>query len=108
MADDFRTMQQEAARRAREMYSRSRPGPATGNRAPAPQPEPPKEEKHQPEPEAPVHNHGNAHVANSGLPDIFETFFKDKEKMLILALLVILSQEECDNGLLFALMFLLL
>ncbi|MEG1426119.1 MAG: hypothetical protein RSC76_00380 [Oscillospiraceae bacterium] len=93
MAEEILTMQQEAVRRAKEMHSRARPFPAQ------PQPEPKKEIPKNPPP---------APTAKDESPDLFESFFKDKEKMLILALLVILSQEECDNGLLFSLMFLLL
>lgn len=107
MPDDVMSMRQDAVRRAREMYSRSRPA------EPRHEPRQPEQRARNVEPENTGTNPEPAAIQapaqGDGKPDIFETFFKDKEKMLVLALLVMLSQEEnCDNSLLFALMFLLI
>lgn len=92
MAETMNSMREQAIRRAREMYSRAIPVENLPNE---PVKTPFKEEIHEEKEE----------VLNE---DFLQTFFKDKERMLILALLVILSQEEGNNSLLFALMYLLI
>ena len=94
---DLRRMQEEAVRRAREMQSRARfphppgGGPGRGKAAPPeksplPSAEPsPKEEE-----------------------GALAALFQDKERTVILALVLLLSQEEGHEDLLFALLFLLL
>ena len=47
-------------------------------------------------------------VYNKNSGGIFETLFKDKEKTLILGILLLLMDEKTDNGLLMALMYLLI
>lgn len=93
---DLGRMQEEAVRRAREMQSRARiPHPA-GPRRPEPPPaEPPPEPQEPPAPPA---------VPAAAL----DALFQDKERTLLLALLVLLSSEDASHDLLFALLFLLL
>ena len=83
----------EALRRAREMQNRSAPPqvqPESPKEAPIPAPEP----KPLPPPQKPATPLG--------------FLLKDKERTLILALLLLLSTEENNTELLFALMYLLL
>ena len=93
---DLGRMQEEAVRRAKEMQSRARiPHPA-GPRRPEPPPaEPPPEPQEPPAPPA---------VPAAAL----DALFQDKERTLLLALLVLLSSEYASHDLLFALLFLLL
>lgn len=92
MAEDMFRMQQEAIRRAKEVYSRS------GNRPPVkPGPLPPKESP--PAVSQPPKNETK---------DILSTLFGDKDKTLILALLLLLAEENCDHNLLFTLIYLLM
>ena len=92
-------LREEAARRAREMQARAHippprkppPGPAREG-APPPGPAPPP----APAPGPP------------GEPGLLDAFFQDKERTIILALLLLLSGDEKNHELLFALLFLLL
>ena len=94
--------EEEAFERARRM-SHSRPGgtPQREERReepPKPKPEPPKAEPPKPSvpPEPPKP------------PNVLETLFRDKEKSLILMLLMLLMDEQADPTLLFTLMYLLM
>lgn len=94
---EINTMREQAVRRAREMYSRAIPmqNPVNNTENPVEKPTPNIENQTTTE---------NNILSN----DFLQDFFKDKERMLILALLVILGQEEGNNSLLFALMYLLI
>ena len=93
---DLGRMQEEAVRRAKEMQSRARVPHPAGSRRPEPPPaEPPPE---PPEPPAPP----------AAPPPALDALFQDKERTLLLALLVLLSSEDAGHDLLFALLFLLL
>ena len=92
---DARTVN-EALRRAREMQSRSRTQPAAAD---SPAPVLPESEE-QPSPAAP------AHTPKTTSP--LDLLLKDKERTLILALLILLSSEGNNTELLFALMYLLI
>ena len=93
---DLGRMQEEAVRRAKEMQSRARVPHPAGPRRPEPPPaEPPPEPQEPPAPPA---------VPAAAL----DTLFQDKERTLLLALLVLLSSEDASHDLLFALLFLLL
>ncbi|MFI3207237.1 MAG: hypothetical protein R3Y33_08300 [Clostridia bacterium] len=94
---DIKHMREDAIRRAREMYSRANPSAVSENTTQATE-EKPINETLPPEEEK----------SDNLNEDFLQSFFKDKERMLILALLVILSQEEGNNSLLFALMYLLI
>ena len=107
---DMRRMQEEAARRAREMQSRARQGRPTGQRASKESPkEPPKApaEAPPPPPEPAPAPQGRP-VQAEGANSLLENLFKDKERTIILALLILLGSEEGNQELLFALLFLLM
>ncbi len=94
---DLRRMQEEAVRRAREMQSRARfPHPPGGGpgRGKAP---PPEKSPLPPAEPSPKKEEG-----------ALAALFQDKERTVILALVLLLSQEEGHEDLLFALLFLLL
>ena len=93
---DLGRMQEEAVRRAREMQSRARVPHPAGPRRPEPPPaEPPPEPQGPPAPPA-------------APATALDALFQDKERTLLLALLVLLSSEDASHDLLFALLFLLL
>ena len=93
---DLGRMQEEAVRRAKEMQPRARVPHPAGSRRPEPPPaEPPPEPQEPPAPPA---------VPAAAL----DALFQDKERTLLLALLVLLSSEDASHDLLFALLFLLL
>lgn len=101
---DLGRMQEEAARRAREMQARARiPHPA-GRQPPR---EPPREEPQEPPP--PPQEPPQAEAPAPAAPaSPLEALLRDKERTLILALLVLLAGEDGNQELLFALLFLLL
>ena len=93
---DLGRMQEEAVRRAKEMQSRARiPHPAGPGRPEPPPAEPPPEPQEPPAPPA-------------APATALDALFQDKERTLLLALLVLLSSEDASHDLLFALLFLLL
>ncbi|MBO5647137.1 MAG: hypothetical protein J6S59_08475 [Clostridia bacterium] len=94
----------EALRRAREMQRRSAPPPAPNPPVPEPSPAPvPIPEPHRaPEP------HPLPPAPKERVVSPLDTFLKDRERTLILALLILLSGEENGTELLFALMYLLI
>ena len=92
---DLGRMQEEAVRRAKDMQARARVPHPAGSRRPEPPPaEPPPEPQEPPAPPAPA--------------TALDALFQDKERTLLLALLVLLSSEDASHDLLFALLFLLL
>lgn len=95
MPTDIGHMREDAIKRSREMYARAVQRNIDVN------PSPPIETLEETAKES-LDNQG---IVNH---NILNEFLQDKDKMLIIALLVILSQEECDNTILFALMFLLI
>ena len=110
---DMRRMQEEAARRAREMQSRARQGrPRPAN---VPEPEPPAAEHKPPEPPAPAEQPmAPAEIPAASAPtgeqpkSLLEELFRDRERTMLLALLLILGGEEGNTELMFALLFLLM
>ena len=110
---DINQMREEAVRRAREMQSRarlpSRPAQQRGNpperNSSAAQRETPREPPSQP-------NHTpQAQAQSAPAPErngLLETLFQDKERTVLLALLLLLSEDESHHDLMFALMFLLM
>ena len=94
--------EEEAFERARRM-SHSRPS-GTPHREerreepPKPKPEPPPVEPPKPPKPSPPPKP----------PNVLETLFRDKEKSLILMLLMLLMDEQADPTLLFTLMYLLM
>ncbi len=96
-------LQEEAIRRAREMHSRARFPPRQQEQ----------EREASPEPKAaePVHREqsGISAPAAAELPGgLLENLFQDKERTIILALLILLSGEDGNHELMFALLFLLM
>ena len=111
---DMRRRQEEAARRAREMQSRARmPQPRHTQGEGRPSKESPKEppkapaEAPPPPPEPAPAPQGRP-VQAEGANSLLENLFKDKERTIILALLILLGSEEGNQELLFALLFLLM
>ena len=99
---DMNKLREEAARRAREMQSRAHIPPTRRNPSreePAPSGEGPKE--------GPAPQDGSPRWAQED-PGLLGAFFQDKERTIILALLLLLSGDDKNHELLFALMFLLL
>ena len=92
---DMNKLREEAARRAREMQARAHIPPPK---------EPPRQEPPPPEPSPPP----APAPAPKGEPGLLDAFFQDKERTIILALLLLLSGDEKNHELLFALLFLLL
>lgn len=116
---DMRRMQEEAARRAREMQARARqqstqgqqrfhpPAPARqDSRAPSRPQEPPPPPPAAPEP-APLPAAPASPPAQPA-PSLLDELFKDRERTVLLALLILLGNEEGSTELLFALLFLLM
>lgn len=112
-SDDIDRMQQEAVRRVRDMQQRAKNMSASrtnrqnqsANQSEAPSISEPEEAK-------------EAKISESELPnqsldekkpaDILEGFFQDKEKSLILLLLVLLNGEDDNSGIMLALLYLLI
>jgi len=96
---EMRRMQEEAVKRAEEMQNRAK---AHINRQLPEQPpvksEKAAEERPKMPPEKPKEETGG----------IFETLMKDKERTLILSLILLLMDEKTDNSLIFALLYLLI
>lgn len=105
---DMNKLREEAARRAREMQARAHiPQPRKQ------QVDPPSQPKQVPQPQnqvqmQPSQGHPSETPAPQEEGSLLNAFFKDKERTIILALLLLLSGDEKNNELLFALMFLLL
>lgn len=100
-------MQQEAVRRAREMQNRARPEPMPPQRTSKPVQPIPQMQQNEPPPELPNH-HGRQPPLKYDTGGILETLFKDKEKTLILALVLLLIDEKSNNSLILALLYLLI
>ncbi len=103
---DMRRMQEEAARRAREMQSRARVPQQRRGQGEPPRPEPPGESPPDapPEPAPPA----PASVEKGQDLGLLTNLFQDKERTIILALLILLGSEEGSQELMFALLFLLM
>ena len=105
---DMNKLREEAARRAREMQARAHiPQPRKQQVDPPPQPK----QVPQPQNQVPVQpSQGQPSQAPAPQEEgsLLNAFFKDKERTIIWALLLLLSGDEKNTELLFALMFLLL
>ena len=88
---DYKTMQQEAIKRAIDMQNRARQNQPPSN---PPVKQEASKEKSEPAPEM--------------KESLFDILFKDSEKTLILILILLLSSEECDASLIFALLYIVL
>lgn len=96
LINDMERMQQEAVRRAREMQQRARI--PTAPRTEAPKPEEHTEKQSHTDPKPPVPE----------TQSLTEVLFKDREKTLILCLILLLTDEKSDSSLVFALLYLLI
>jgi len=111
--DDIDKMQQDAVRRMQEMQSRGKAGniDRMGNPHSVAKPNNNTENTADCEKEDIIHNpHINTLNENSRKKEIgfFDALFKDKERSLILLLLILLSVEKTDTGLILALIYLLI
>jgi len=88
---DYKTMQQEAIKKALDMQNRSRHNSSQNT---------PKETD--------VIKEEPLVLQENKKTDVFELLFKDSEKTLILILILLLLSEECDASLLLALIYLIL
>jgi len=109
---DMRRTQEEAARRAREMQARARnPQPRRPQGEQRQRQEPPKEPAAPEPPETPPAQ-AQPEAAQNGLGQgaagMLGSLFQDKERTIILALLILLGSEEGSQELMFALLFLLM
>lgn len=106
---DFNTMQAQAIRYAREMQRRAMPlqRPAAPPVSPPPPPPKPKEEapsrdfaghKEPPSPFSPISN-----MINS----LFGNILKDRDTVLILALIILLASDGADKMLILALLYII-
>lgn len=118
---DFQRLQQDAIRRAREMQARAQAGaPLPNSNPPRPQASPPAfsapaapvsapPRSSVPEPSAGQrHEHEPSFGPLSPVKDIFDSLMSDSERTLILVLILLLSEEKADMGLIFALMYLVI
>ena len=94
MPEDYFNMQKDALRRAKEMYSRGK------YNTPLNQINKEKIEFSNKE----IEKTANSKPKN----DMLSFLLKDKDKTIILALLILLSSEKTDMSLMFALMYLLI
>ena len=101
---DFNRMQADAIRRAREMQSRART-PQVRTQARAEPPAPPPEPEPEPQPASPPTAEESPAQPQ---PSLLDNLFHDRERTIILALLIVLSGEDTNHELMFALMFLLM
>ncbi|MGX8701309.1 hypothetical protein [Caproiciproducens sp.] len=121
---DFQRLQQDAIRRAREMQARARvPAPPLNQSAPGPpaapaaQPSPAPQQhsaptpapQHVPAPEAGQQREREpSYGPLTPVKDIFDSLMSDSERTLLLVLILLLTEEKADIGLVFALMYLVL
>ena len=92
MASNFANMQEDALKRAREMYKRGQ----NNNSRPQKNTAPANENKIQKQ------------AGNKKQGDVLNLLLSDPDKTVILALLIILSSEKTDGTLIFALLYLLM
>lgn len=103
--------EEEAFRRAQQINRpRSHKERAETVREPE-KPKPKPEVKEEQKAELPNINNSEKEIKSNSKPEkagLIETLFKDKEKSVILALILLLSDENSDPSLLLALMYLLI
>lgn len=117
---DLNRMQADAVRRAREMQSRARatrqspqqraqsePPEVKPTAQPTAKPTAQPAQEAQPVPQAPPISQPTAQPSQPPA-SLLDNLFQDRERTIILALLILLSGENANHELLFALMFLLM
>lgn len=115
MNEDIYTMQQDALRRVNEMRARARanlaPEPTASQRSANDGDLHKNRKKEYNEKQAPEHEpkEHNKEGFAKGLKNFpLLSFIKDNEQLLILLLIVVLAGEDCDEGLLLALLYICL
>lgn len=98
------SFEEEALARARQMKRSQERRPPPGQPGP-PEAEPPREET-APEPKSEPKPLSKPVPANKG--GVLELFFRDRERSLLMTLLLLLMDENSDPGLLLALVYMLL
>lgn len=112
---DMSRMQQEAARRVNEMHNRTTRPVSPLQSKPAPPSKPPPKNEPPPPPPNPPPISSNPCPSAPPLPtsaehsnDVLDVFMHDKERNLILLMIILLMGENCDHSLLLALLYLLI
>jgi len=108
---EMQRMQQEAVRRTQEMQRRAAEYSTVRREQEIPRVQASQAQKEREEPLQKEREEGNPEEAvkeTDRKGGIFETLFKDKEKTLILGILLLLMDEKTDNGLMLSLMYLLI
>lgn len=110
--DDIKRMQQEAICRARDMQSRAKPNSQQNKEC-----EPPHHEKEpQRKENKPVRQEEHRNTTNpieiisqnTPIHGILDVLMKDSEKSLILAIILLLVEENADISIILALMYLII
>ena len=101
------SFEEEAFERARKL-SHSRPNGHPPRRGEPPKPVPTPGPIPEPEPEPFAEPPKPPGIRPPAAPNMLETLFKDKEKSLIMMLLLLLMDEKSDPSLIFSLMYLLM
>ena len=96
-------MQDDAIQRFKQMYSKT-PAQSTGEKM---QPEQSKSQKAQKHPDD-IRENRTEPIHKPESKNLLDIFMKDKEKSLILLLIVILISEKADTTLILALMYLVI
>lgn len=112
--NDMKRMQQEAVRRAQEMQNRARKEsvqPSVGQHQKqndsVKEAEQKKYEAHHENAEM-KHISEKNHKSENFIGSMFDVLMKDKERTLILCLILLLMDEKADNSLILALLYLLI
>ena len=111
--NDMKRMQQEAMRRAKEMQSRAKfdsQAPQDSSENSRKENQNPSEQKHEaPHSNTPIKYHTeNNHRSENVVDSVFDVLMKDRDRTLILCLILILMDEKADNSLILALLYLLI
>lgn len=112
--NEIKRLQQEAVKRAREMQNIAKNNSSSDeHKNKLPEPKQPQEKDVHKENKQSCNTENGHSLENSQKQDnmtggVFDLLMKDKEKTLILCLVLLLMDEKTDNGLLLALMYLLI
>lgn len=95
---DMEKMQAEAVSNARAMYRRRTPSYSANIQVQT-------QTKDKPEPEQTLPEAPAEAAADHKTPELLSSLFEDKEKTLILLLIILLSEDGADSAVLMALMY---
>ena len=104
MDNEMRRMQQEAIHRVNEMQARAKQklnefGNTRGEASPKPETPPAAENQQAHETQRVPAN------PDSGLQDLFDALMEDRERTMILVLILLLFTEQADTAVIFALLY---